>query len=89
MATTHVIFGWFPAQDSLGPTAEIMKKAKLVVRGNHDDAIVSTEAAPWKARWRVTAEATRTYTAAVLSEEQKEYVRSLPLHTRAVRRNRR
>ena len=65
--------------------AEIMKKAKLVVRGNHDDAVVSTDAAPWKARWRVTAEATKKYTASVLSEEQKAYVRSLPLHTRVER----
>src|SRR3954451_2450806 len=62
--------------------AEIMDKATVVIRGNHDDAIVSTETAPWKARWRVTAEVTRRFTASVLSEEQKAFIQGLPLqHT--------
>ena len=65
--------------------AEIMAKATLVERGNHDDAVVSAETPPWKARWRVTAEATRTYTASVLSDGQKAYIKSLPLHARVKR----
>jgi putative phosphoesterase len=64
---------------------EIMDKATAVVRGNHDDAVVSTEAAPWKSRWRVTAEATRQFTASVLSGQQKAFIRSLPLHSRLER----
>jgi putative phosphoesterase len=65
--------------------AEIMEKARVVIRGNHDDAVVSAEAAPWKARWRVTAEATKQFTSSVLSEEQKAFIRSLPLHARVER----
>ena len=64
---------------------EIMARATLVVRGNHDDAVVSAETPPWNARWRVTAEATRKHTASVLSREQKAYINSLPLHARAER----
>jgi len=62
-----------------------MEKATLVVRGNHDDAVVSAEPAPWKARWRVTAEATKQFTASVLSEPQKVYIRNLPLRLRVER----
>jgi putative phosphoesterase len=61
--------------------AEIMNKASVVVRGNHDDAVVSADAPPWKARWRVTAETTKQFTASVLSNEQKAFIHSLPLHT--------
>jgi putative phosphoesterase len=60
--------------------AEIMERATVVVRGNHDDAVVSSEAAPWKTRWRVTAEVTKQFTASVLSEQQKAFIRNLPLH---------
>jgi Calcineurin-like phosphoesterase superfamily domain len=45
---------------------EIMDKATVLVRGNHDGAVVSTEAAPSKSRWRVGAEATKQFTASVL-----------------------
>jgi putative phosphoesterase len=65
--------------------AEIMDKASVVVRGNHDDALVSSEPAPWKGRWRVTAEATKQFTASVLSEQQKAFIQSLPLHTEVER----
>jgi putative phosphoesterase len=64
---------------------EIMEKATVVVRGNHDDAVISTEPAPWKARWRVTAEATKQFTLSVLSGEQKSFIQSLPLHLTVVR----
>lgn len=59
--------------------SDIMQKAGVVVRGNHDDAVVSTEPAPWKARWRLTAETTKQFTASVLSEDQKAFIRTLPL----------
>lgn len=65
--------------------AEIMDKASVVVRGNHDDAVVSSEPAAWKGRWRVTAEATKQFTASVLSEQQKAFIQSLPLHTKVER----
>jgi putative phosphoesterase len=65
---------------------EIMDKAAVVVRGNRDDAVVSTAAAPWKNRWRVTAEASKQFTAHVLSKQQKAYIRSLPLHNRVERK---
>jgi putative phosphoesterase len=64
---------------------EIMDKATVVLRGNHDDAVVSTEAAPWKNRWRVTAEATRQFTASVLPDHHKAFIRGLPLHRRVER----
>jgi putative phosphoesterase len=60
--------------------ADIMQKASVVVRGNHDDAVVSPEPAPWKARWYRTAETTKQFTASVLSEDQMAFIRALPLH---------
>jgi len=66
--------------------ANIMSRASIVIRGNHDDAVVSPDTAPpWKPRWRVTAETTKQFTASVLPQEQKAFLLSLPLQTVAER----
>lgn len=59
--------------------ADIMAKASVVIRGNHDDAIISPYPAPWKPRWRVTSEATKQFTMSALTEEQKAFIEKLPL----------
>jgi putative phosphoesterase len=61
--------------------ADIMDKASVVVRGNHDDAVISAGPARWNSRWRITAETTKQFTASDLSHQQKEFIRSLPLHS--------
>ncbi len=57
----------------------VRKRAAHVVRGNHDHSVGFGEVARCSPRFREMAEATRRYTDAVLSEEDKEYLRSLPL----------
>jgi protein phosphatase len=57
----------------------LRKHAAHVVRGNHDHSIGFGEAVRCSPRFREMAEATRRYTNAVLSEEDKEYLRSLPV----------
>lgn len=58
----------------------IRKRAAHVVRGNHDHSVGFGEVARCSPRFREMAEATRRYTDAVLSEDEKEYLRSLPLY---------
>lgn len=58
----------------------IRKRATHVVRGNHDHSVGFGEIPLCSPRFRDMAEATRRYTDAVLTEEDKEYLRSLPLH---------
>ena len=53
--------------------------ATHVVRGNHDHSIAFNEDPRCTPSFREMAEATRRYTAAILSTEDKEYLRSLPL----------
>ena len=59
--------------------AEIMAQASAVVRGNHDHVVAHKGEARWEPRYASIAETTRRYTASVLSEQQKEFLRSLPL----------
>jgi protein phosphatase len=65
--------------------AEVMAKASLVVKGNHDNAVGTDDDSRWTTRYRRLAEATRKFTSSVLPDEYKAYLRSLPTHTRAVR----
>jgi putative phosphoesterase len=58
----------------------VRKHATHVVRGNHDHSVAFGEVARCSPRFREMAEATGKYTAALLSDEDKEYLRSLPLH---------
>jgi putative phosphoesterase len=57
----------------------VRKRATLVIRGNHDDAIGFERDPRCSRRFREMARETAEYTRAVLSEEEKQYLRSLPL----------
>ncbi|HEY6443140.1 MAG TPA: metallophosphoesterase family protein [Candidatus Acidoferrales bacterium] len=57
----------------------IRKRAVHVVRGNHDHSVGFGEMPRCSPRFREMAEMTRRYTEAALSDEDKEYLRSLPL----------
>lgn len=59
----------------------VMKTAKIIVRGNHDHAIASSENLSWKPRWREASEAMTRYTRATLTERQRTFLNSLPLHS--------
>ena len=64
---------------------DVMEKASLVVRGNHDHAVAHDDDSRWSSRYRAIAEATRRYTSSVLSDGQKAYLRGLPLQAQAER----
>ena len=57
----------------------IRSRATHVVRGNHDHCIGFGEDPRCSPRFREMAEATRKYTDSILSDEDKGYLRSLPL----------
>jgi putative phosphoesterase len=54
-------------------------RATVVVRGNHDNAVGCGEDPRCSSRYREMAQATGEFTAAVLSESEKQYLASLPL----------
>jgi putative phosphoesterase len=56
----------------------VRQNAALVVRGNHDYAIGNGEDPQCSPAFREMAREMQAYTEAVLSEEQKAYLRSLP-----------
>jgi len=58
----------------------VRNRATYVVRGNHDHCVGFGETSRCPPRFREMAETTRKYTAEVLSENDKKYLRSLPLH---------
>jgi putative phosphoesterase len=60
--------------------AFVRSRAAHVVRGNHDHCVGFGQVPRCSPRFRQMAEATRRYTDAVLGEQDKEYLRSLPLH---------
>ncbi len=59
--------------------AIVRKKAALVVQGNHDHAAGTGEDPRCSAGFRAMAEATLGYTNSVLTQEEKAYLRQLPL----------
>ena len=56
----------------------VKEKAPIVVRGNHDHSIGYDEDPRCTARYQKMAGTTRRYTASVLNEEQKRFLRDLP-----------
>ncbi len=63
----------------------IRRKADIVIQGNHDHAVGHDDDSRWSARYRATAEATCRHASAALSEDQKRYLRALPLSAEAER----
>jgi len=57
----------------------IQSNATVVIRGNHDHAIGFDEDPRCSAPFREMAKAMQEYTSAVLSNEQKQFLRDLPL----------
>lgn len=65
----------------------VRKRATLVVRGNHDDAVAFDRDPQCSPAFQRAAEETRRYTASVLTDKHKGYLADLP-HFRWVRRGR-
>ena len=63
----------------------VKDKATLVVRGNHDQCIGYGSDPRCSVRFREMAAATRWFSAAVVTREQKAYLRSLPLQINCAR----
>jgi len=59
----------------------IRERATLVVRGNHDNSVGFGEDPRCSARFRAMAEETGRFTQSVLTEEERRYLRGLPLTT--------
>jgi putative phosphoesterase len=57
----------------------VRSHSSVVVRGNHDHSLGYDVDPRCSARYQKMAEITRRYTASVLSKEQKEFLRQLPL----------
>ncbi|MBB3394235.1 YfcE family phosphodiesterase [Rhizobium sp. BK060] len=76
-----VNYGPNPAEviDALRP------KATLIVRGNHDHAVGYEDDSKWSERYRSTAQATRRFTNASITADQKSYLQGLPLTVAAER----
>jgi hypothetical protein len=58
----------------------VRDRVSVVVRGNHDHSIGYDEDPRCSPRYRQMAETTRKYTACVVSEDQKQFLRLLPLN---------
>ncbi|SFS13885.1 phosphoesterase, MJ0936 family [Dyella sp. OK004] len=58
---------------------EMMTKAHVIVRGNHDQAVAYEDDSTWSPRYRELATASRRHTSSVLSAQQKNFLRDLPL----------
>lgn len=65
----------------------VRKRATLVVRGNHDDAVAFNRDPQCSAAFKNAAEETRRFTESVLTDKHKNYLADLP-HFRWVRRGR-
>lgn len=63
----------------------IRKRASIVVQGNHDHAVGHEDDSRWSARFRPVAEASRRFSSSALSEDQRRYLRDLPVSAEAVR----
>jgi protein phosphatase len=63
----------------------IRDRADIAIQGNHDHAVGFDDDSRWTPKFRAIAEATRRHTSVELSEEQKLYLRELPLAVQAVR----
>ena len=63
----------------------IRDRADIAIQGNHDHAVGFDDDSRWTPKFRAIAEATRRHSATELSDEQKLYLRELPLTVQAVR----
>lgn len=77
-------------QVNFGPqpreVVEILRdRADIAIQGNHDHAVGFDDDSRWTPAFRATAEATRRHTSAELSDEQKLYLRELPLTVKVER----
>lgn len=63
----------------------VRKNAAVTVRGNHDQCIGFGDDPRCSARFREMADATRVFSSAALSFEQKVYLTSLPLQSIVIR----
>ena len=61
----------------------VRAKAAMVVRGNHDHSLGFHEDPRCSSRFRAMADETGRYTASVLNEEHRRYLRELPLKATA------
>ncbi len=57
----------------------VREHASLVVRGNHDDAIGYGRDSECSAPFRLLAEETGRFTVSVVNEQQREFLRTMPL----------
>jgi protein phosphatase len=65
----------------------IRENTSIVIRGNHDQSVGYDEDPRCIPRYQKIADATRRYTARVLNEEQKQFLRDLPLRRELRRQN--
>jgi putative phosphoesterase len=65
----------------------IRKNASIVIRGNHDQSVGFGEDPRCIARYQKMADTTRRYTETVLNDEQKQFLRDLPIHRELRRQN--
>ena len=65
----------------------VRSKSKIVVRGNHDQSIGFDEDPRCTPRYATMADTTRRFTASVLNDEQKAFLRGLPLRQELQREN--
>jgi putative phosphoesterase len=56
----------------------VRNRADVILRGNHDQAVAYDQDPRCAERYRRMADSTRRYSASVLNEEQKEFLRTLP-----------
>jgi putative phosphoesterase len=67
----------------------VRSRAAIVLRGNHDHSIGYDEDPRCTPRYQAMADATRKFSASVLNDEQKRFLRSLPLKVELTRDNKR
>jgi len=65
----------------------VQSKATLVVRGNHDNSIGFNQDPRCSAPFKDMAEATRRFSDSVLTLDEKNFLRNLPLREEAIRGN--
>ncbi len=65
--------------DPAGAIEFVRSHASMVVRGNHDNAVGFGVDCGCSPRFRAMAEATKEYTESMLSEQDKQFLRDLPM----------
>jgi putative phosphoesterase len=65
----------------------IRNHAAVIIRGNHDEAIAHDQDPRCVQRYRRMADFTRRHSASVLNQEQKQFLRDLPLQRKLRRQN--